>query len=411
MNILVLDDDPMALSLLEHQLTQLGCASITLCGHAELAMPLVSTDIGRYELVFCDLQMPEIDGVEFIRHLGRVGYVGGLVLLSAEDPRVLQTVDKLARAHGIPVLAAVQKPAPLGLLQQLLTRHAARREEPRKAARPRYSADELDWALQRDELVVHVQPKVRLTDGALVGAEALVRWQHPVQGLVFPDQFIAAAEGHHLIDELTRRVLEHALRHLRCWHDEGLDIGVSVNVSMDNLVALDFPDLVLDQLVTAGVPVSCLTLEVTESRLMTDAVKALDILTRLRLKRIKLSIDDFGTGYSSLAQLRDVPFEELKLDRSFVHGAVGQPALSAIVGNTLAMARELGLASVAEGVETRADWDHVQALGCEVAQGYFVARPMPAADLAAWRVVWEQRCLDEGLRAAAAGGPPAAARR
>ncbi|MBL8303602.1 MAG: EAL domain-containing protein, partial [Ideonella sp.] len=205
------------------------------------------------------------------------------------------------------------------------------------------------------------------------------------------------AEQHGLIDALTARVLALALQQARGWHDAGLMIDISVNVSMDNLVSLDFPELVVAEVRAAGLPISTLTLEVTESRLMTDMVHALDILTRLRLKRIGLSIDDFGTGYSSLAQLRDVPFDELKLDRSFVHGAQSQRALAAIVGNTLAMAREMGLASVAEGVETRADWAHVRSLGCDVAQGYFIARPMPPADLGTWHARWRQRLVEEGL--------------
>ena len=166
---------------------------------------------------------------------------------------------------------------------------------------------------------------------------------------------------------------------------------MAVNISMDNMAALDFPDLVSQWAHEAGVDLSSVMLEVTESRLMKDVRAPLDILTRLRLRRVGLSIDDFGTGHSSLAQLRDIPFDELKLDRSFISGAAEDSALRAIVEATLAMARQLGMKSVAEGVETRADWDFLRALGCDVAQGYFIARPMSGTDVLGWRMGWEQR--------------------
>jgi EAL domain-containing protein (putative c-di-GMP-specific phosphodiesterase class I) len=160
---------------------------------------------------------------------------------------------------------------------------------------------------------------------------------------------------------------------------------------MDNLAALDFPDVVARLAKDAGVALGTLVLEVTESRLMKDVRGPLEILTRLRLRRIGLSIDDFGTGHSSLAQLRDIPFDELKLDRSFVSGAVDDRAMRTIVESTIAMAHQLGMKVVAEGVETQADWDFLCGLGCDVAQGYFIARPMPGIELPAWRVRWQAR--------------------
>jgi EAL domain-containing protein (putative c-di-GMP-specific phosphodiesterase class I) len=257
-----------------------------------------------------------------------------------------------------------------------------------------YAPAELERALAAGELVNHYQPKVALATGELVGVEVLVRWQHPTAGLVFPDEFIATTEEHGLIDELTRAVLAAALRQGRLWHDAGLDLQLAVNVSMDNLAALDFPDVVARLAGEAGVALSRVVLEVTESRLMKDLRAPLDILTRLRLKRIGLSIDDFGTGHSSLAQLRDIPFDELKLDRSFVNGASGDPALRAIVEATLQMARQLGMKSVAEGVEEPADWELLRTLGCDVAQGYLIARPMPGSELPAWWQAWQPRRVE-----------------
>lgn len=186
-------------------------------------------------------------------------------------------------------------------------------------------------------------------------------------------------------------VLIAALRQTRLWHDAGLKLRVAVNVSMHNLARLDFADFVIDQIVHFGVPAESLILEVTESRLMTDVLAPLDILTRLRLKRISLSIDDFGTGHSSLAQLREIPFDELKIDRSFVHGVALDKTRQAIFGASLGMARLLGMKTVAEGVEDRADWDFLRLQGCDLARGYFVAKPLAAEKLPAWMADWESR--------------------
>ena len=199
------------------------------------------------------------------------------------------------------------------------------------------------------------------------------------------------AEQHGLIEQLTQVVLGNALRQAHVWRDAGLDLRVAVNVSMDNLSSLDFPEVVMHCLQQAGVAPSALILEVTESRLAADLRAPLDILTRLRLKRIGLSIDDFGTGHSSLAQLRDLPFDELKLDRSFIHGAAADSALQAIVQGSMAMAASLGMKTVAEGVETKSDWDLLRTLGCDLAQGFFIAMQMPAEALPDWMAGWAQR--------------------
>ena len=391
MNTLLIDDDPFALKLLARQLAQLGHTAVTLCESAQDALALLETQSDTVGMVFCDLQMPGMDGVEFVRHLARIGYPGSLVLVSGEQGRVLQTVQKLAQAHQVHILAALAKPVSPEQLKQVLAMHAARRAILPHAPRDPYPADELARAIAGGELVNHYQPKVDMATGALIGVEALVRWQHPRDGWVFPDQFLATAEQNGLIDALTRTVLTAALHQARLWRNEGLDLQMAVNVSMENLASLEFPDLVAQWVHEAGLPLSSLTLEVTESRLMKDIRAPLDILTRLRLKRIGLSIDDFGTGHSSLAQLRDIPFDELKLDRGFVNGAARDPSLRAIVEATLAMAGQLGMKAVAEGVEDRADWDCLRAMGCDVAQGYFIARPMPGADLPAWRAGWELR--------------------
>jgi EAL domain-containing protein (putative c-di-GMP-specific phosphodiesterase class I) len=316
----------------------------------------------------------------------------------------------LAAAHDFRLCGAFHKPVQPHQLKQALAAAATQRpvhRSPAPAATMRaFSADELAQAITRGELINHYQPKVDFATGRWVGLETLVRWQHPQHGLVFPDRFIGVAEDNDLIDSLTDVVLfglNGALRQARALQDTGLMLHVSVNVSMDNLKDRSFPDTVARAAAAAGVEPSQLIIEVTESRMMQDPQAALDILTRLRLKRVGVSIDDFGTGHSSLAQLHQIPFDELKIDQSFVHGACRDAALRAILLPSLDMARQLGIKTVAEGVEDVEDWHYLRAQGCTWAQGYFIAKPMSPQALAAWAAEWEARRI--GLVAEAVSRP------
>ncbi|WP_018991537.1 EAL domain-containing response regulator [Aromatoleum toluclasticum] len=391
MKILVVDDEPFVRKLLIHQLGRLGFEHVQASASAQEALSMLEAPGESPDLIFCDLQMPGMDGVEFVRHLVNVSYAGGLVLVSGEDERIVQTAAKLARAHNLKVLGALNKPVPIDRLKQILEDGITHSPAQPRAERKTYSAERLLRAIVDGELINHYQPKVELASGAVAGFETLVRWQHPQDGLILPDQFIPMVEESGLINELTRSVLRTALRHARAWRDDGFPLQVAVNVSMDNLVALDFPDFVERAVEEAGIAASGLLLEVTESRLMKDPLAPLEVLARLRLKRIGLSIDDFGTGHSSLAQLRDIPFSELKVDRGFVHGAWRDASLRAILEASLGMARQLGMKTVAEGVEDREDWNFLRSSGCELAQGWFISKALPPEQIPDWIAGWNLR--------------------
>jgi EAL domain-containing protein (putative c-di-GMP-specific phosphodiesterase class I) len=386
-HIMVLDDDPFMLKLLGKMLKDLGFTEITACCSGRDALEAIDSSGKSPNLILLDLNMPEMDGIEFVRHLVERRYTGSLIPISGEDERMLQTASKLVQAHKIHVPGHLQKPITPESLASLLKKWSLPQFKP-QAARKIYSADEVRAAIANRELVNYYQPKVEVATGQVVGVESLVRWRHPVDGLVFPDQFIGVAETHGLIDSLTRVVLTEALAQTRLWQEMGLELRMAVNVSMDNLTSVDFADFVIAQAQTAGVPPQQVVLEVTESRLMQDPRSPLEILTRLRLKRFKLSIDDFGTGSSSLTQLRDIPFDELKIDRSFVHGIWNNATVRAMFDASLGLAKQLNMESVAEGVEDREDWDFLRKTGCDTAQGYFIAKPMPAADLPGWVHSW-----------------------
>ncbi len=237
--------------------------------------------------------------------------------------------------------------------------------------------------------LLHYQPKVDLRTGALTGVEALVRWNHPLQGLVDPDRFIGLAEDCGAIGPLTEWVLRAALEQLARWQQAGLHIQMAVNVSMDSLLAPDFARQVGAWLRQGRLSPQDLVLEVTESRVMALCSAPLETLVRLRVQGFGLSIDNFGTGHSSLEQLRDVPFTELKIDHGFVHGARNNPLMRPMLESSIGTAQRLGLQTVAAGVETEDDWALLREIGCDVAQGCFIGRPMPANGLCAWLADWQ----------------------
>ncbi len=393
-NILAVDDEPFMLKLLSLTLRNLGYTSINTYDSALKALQAIDGAETPPDLILMDLNMPEMDGIEFMRSLVERNYPGCLILVSGEDERVLQAAEKLVLAHQLTVLGYLRKPVKPEMLAATLAKWKPPSHRNASVANKVYTAEEVSEAIANGGLINYYQPTVSLLTGHILGVETLVRWRHPVDGLVFPDQFIGVAEAHGLISGLTRAVMAGALQDAKTWRQEtGLALQLAVNVSMDDLNSLDFVDYVSGAADAAGLPSSSVTLEVTESRLMRDLRAPLEVLTRLRLKRFRISIDDFGTGHSSLAQLRDMPFDELKIDRGFVHRAWADETVGAIFDTSVLLAKQLGMRIVTEGVEDRADWDYVRRSRCDAAQGYFIAKPMPAAALHDWIQDWEERAL------------------
>jgi diguanylate cyclase len=243
---------------------------------------------------------------------------------------------------------------------------------------------ELRRAIESGELVLHYQPKLSVADGEIRGVEALVRWQHPERGLIPPGLFIPLAERTPLIHALTRHVVDTALAQCATWRREGRMLQVAVNVSARNLLDDRFVDDVLDLLARHEVPAAFLELEVTESAIMADPARARQILGRLAAYGITLSIDDFGAGYTSLAHLKDLPIHQLKIDRSFVSSMTTDRSDALIVRAVVELGHNLGLTTIAEGVEDEATWQRLRAVGCDLAQGYHLSRPLPVQQLEAW---------------------------
>ncbi|WP_142027376.1 putative bifunctional diguanylate cyclase/phosphodiesterase [Blastococcus colisei] len=267
---------------------------------------------------------------------------------------------------------------------------------------------DLRRAIRDGDLLVHYQPKVRVEDGRVVGVEALVRWDHPDRGMVPPALFVPVAEQTGLIRPLTDAVLDRALADCATWRRQGLDLTVAVNLSARSLLDLSLPERVAASLRTHALPSSCLELEITESAAMKDPGRALEILHRLRALGVHLSVDDYGTGHASLAYLTRLPVGTLKIDRSFVQTMELDSSDRVIVRSTIDLAHGLGLRVVAEGVETRATWAELAQLGCDEAQGFWLARPGPGETIPAGVTELERRLASSGIPP---GGRTRAARR
>jgi diguanylate cyclase (GGDEF)-like protein/PAS domain S-box-containing protein len=253
---------------------------------------------------------------------------------------------------------------------------------------------ELRRALEQRELTLYYQPQAMLADGEVRSVEALLRWNHPARGLVLPDDFIPLAQQTGLMKPLTLYVLEEALRQSRAWQEDGLRLSIAVNLSNRNLIDVEFPTQVAELLERWNVEPALLALEITESTMLVDPARTKVVLELLSAMGIRLSIDDFGTGYSSLSYLKSVPFDEIKVDRSFVMNMDNDEDDAAIVRSTIDLGRNLGLEVVAEGVESKDILDRLYELGCTAAQGYYLSRPVPAPALRIW-LDERRRSLDE----------------
>lgn len=243
---------------------------------------------------------------------------------------------------------------------------------------------ELRHAIENEGLVLHFQPKVDLKSGRIAETEALVRWAHPKHGLMLPDEFIPLAERTGLIKPLTLWVLNKALKQCGVWEREGLQLGVAVNLSAQALFDLELPDIVTGALAAHDVSPKRLILEITESMLMVDKERALQILERLSGMGVRIAIDDFGTGYSSLSYLSKMPVDEIKIDKSFVLDMHENKSNAVIVHATIELGHNLGLSVIGEGVESAESMARLHALGCDAAQGYYMTKPLDAGDLSAW---------------------------
>ncbi|WP_439886104.1 EAL domain-containing response regulator [Pseudomonas sp. MBLB4123] len=402
--MLIVDDSELQRRFIAEQCRTLGIADIVEAVDGFDAIAQLRSN-PRIEAVILDLEMPGMDGVQVLHEMAKLGLAPPVVLATARESELLNVVESMGKTLGLRLLGGLQKPIVQEQLLSCLGRVVATPSGPGPVERgiPELKLTEQDVlrALQEKAFVAHFQPKVRLIDGGLQGVEALVRWQHPEHGVLAPGHFIGFIEASQYISALTLHMLDTSLRHCRRWHAAGLPLGFSLNLSALSLADTRLADAIVDRVRVSGIAPGFVTLEITESALMTDLGITLGTLARLRLKGFGLSIDDYGTGFSCMLQLSRMPCTELKVDRAFVNGASQTRHLRILLESTLDIARKLNLNVVAEGVESLEDWQLLRELGCAEAQGYFVAKPMLGDTLPAW---WEAN--KARLQRLAYGEPP-----
>lgn len=389
LSVLVIDDDRVQRQIMAFYLQHLGVREQREADGGQNALTLLaSQDAPEIDVVICDLDMPDMDGMECLRRLAEVGCNASVVLYSASDANILRAVKSMARAHGLTVLGVLQKPTRCDEVLTLLSQHRRATPTGRPDVRAEITEADLRRGIAANELIAYYQPKVNLRTGVVRGLEALARWQHPQHGIVSPDRFLPLAEAGGLMGEVTKHIADGAIEALASWRKQGFDLNLSINLSLSALdnpyLATEIPAL-LPQL---GLSTKHITLEITESMAVADNPRLLETLSRLRLRGYGLSIDDFGTGFSSFKQLTSIPFTELKIDRHFVNGVSQSTQRAAIVESTVALAQSMGLSVVAEGVESVDDWGFVGRAHVTEAQGALISMPIAGENIPAWIVKW-----------------------
>ena len=379
LSVLVVEDHDFQRRMALRFLAELGVRDLSEAPEGRSALTSLSERDAPVDIVLCDLDMPEMDGIAFIGHVAERKLARGVIIASVLDPAMIGTVESMAREYGLQVLGAVEKPLTAVKLKQLLERYQGVDDAADSGETP--SLESIRDGVEQGQFEPWFQPKASMATGQIISVEALARWRRPGGRLLGPKSFLASIEDEGMIDRLTDQMIRQTCHWQRQWSTQGLHLEVAVNLSMLSLSDVSKADHYTSIVRAEGADPRHVMLEITESAVSREAAKALNVLARLRLKGFGLAIDDFGTGYSSLAKLTGSPFNQLKIDQSFVTGAHANYRQRAVVEASLELARKLDLEVVAEGVETAEDWHLLRALGAQQAQGFLISEAVPGAQL------------------------------
>ncbi len=387
-SVLVVDDSPEVCRSLDLFFRARGVPAVTKAFNGREGIEALESAVPG--LIVCDINMPEMDGIEFIRHLADRDYRGRIILVTGETERLAATVSDMIHSYEMELLGTILKPfTGVELERALLQEEKHEACAPERPAFRVLSANEIDERLE-DSLDLALQPKVCARSGALRGAECLARWRQPDGSLLPPSTFIPLCEQAGLTERLNQRVLSRAFE-VGEELGELMDAGfLAVNLSAGTLSDVAFPDRLQKMAEAHGQPLSNYVLEITETSLLQDLKRSIEVLSRLTLKRAHLAIDDFGTGHSTFTQLQSVPATELKLDQSYVTNAISDKRARAILETSVELARKLSLTTVAEGVEDQETLELVSDLGVDMIQGFMIAKPMPIEHFKVWSKTWPQ---------------------
>jgi EAL domain-containing protein (putative c-di-GMP-specific phosphodiesterase class I)/ActR/RegA family two-component response regulator len=377
MRLLVIDDEEDICDIIAELAGRRGLEVKTLSNTEGVEAILKAFDP---DFVMLDLMMPGTDGVELLRLLAEHAKRARLCLISGSDARVLNSARRLGSAHGLDIIAALEKPLDVSVLNNLFDRIAGDGKDA--------NAISLTQAITSGQISLYYQPVIEMATRRVKGAEALARWTHPHRGMLLPDEFLEQVVDDGLMQALTDMVIQTSVKQAAQWHAAGEDLILSMNVTASTLLDLTLPDRLAEVCARYKLPPDRLVLEVTETEAMRDVTRTMDVLLRMRIRNIGVSIDDFGTGHSSLRELQRMPFSEMKIDKSFVMDMLKNKDCAVIVKSVIDLAHNLDLKVIAEGVEDAQVWELLKEKGCDYAQGFYMGRPMPAAEFDRWLVDW-----------------------
>ncbi|MCP4933129.1 MAG: EAL domain-containing protein [bacterium] len=377
LDVLIVDDDPLLLVVAESYFRAKGSKNIYTAADGLVALKVLDKLEVPPGLILCDLNMPNIDGLQFLRLLKQRNYNGPVSILSSEHQSIISMAEKLAKTHDLNIVAALSKPLKPAELYDVLLKLKKPVLTSVSTARQQFSKKELQYAISSGNIIPWYQPKVDAQSGRIVAVEALARWVLPDGGIVEPDAFISLAEQSGLIKPLTQKIIRQVIKDAKRFKRLRFNLGIAMNISVNVLDDVEFPDQIAFLVDEADLDPSLFTLEITESGIVEKNAVSIEVLARLRMLRFGLSIDDFGTAYSNLDHLMEFPFTELKIDRMFVSNALGDEKAMASVEASILLARKLGLTIVAEGVETQADWKYLKEYGVEELQGFLFSKALP----------------------------------
>jgi EAL domain-containing protein (putative c-di-GMP-specific phosphodiesterase class I)/FixJ family two-component response regulator len=387
LKVLIVEDSPCQAEYLSTLCRSVGVSELATAENGLVALELIDKTPSSFDILICDLEMPDLDGIELIHLLAHRHSCSALIIVSSREQSLISAVELMAVTEGIDVLGSIRKPVSADALEALIKNFRGQAVLKTKGSAGEslvLTTQELKQGLEQHQFVLHYQPKLVMDNGMLHGLEALVRFRHPERGLLYPGDFIELCEQNGLIDQLSFEVISMALQQLAAWNQQGFTPKVSVNLSGRSFSNSAFTHDVIKLLSQAAIAPADLIFEVTETVVIDNIGGALAFLSRLRLHGFGLSIDDYGTGYSSVKQLSQIPFTELKMDRSLIDGIASKSHLQVIFESTLSMCNKLGIALVAEGIEKAKDWDYLRLAGCHVAQGYYISPAMPSHEIVNW---------------------------
>jgi EAL domain-containing protein (putative c-di-GMP-specific phosphodiesterase class I) len=388
---LVVDDSKAICSLCKTILTDnYGVNYVHTTNSAPEALAVIKSfkDVNMF---FLDLNMPGTDGVQLLKQIAACKFQGYIVIVSGVSTKIIQSVEDLANKYHLNFVGSIHKPIDLKDFDHIFTLVGKNKLPEFKSETQQLKIYEIIRALENDDIEVFYQPQVKLRSRKLVGVEALCRLRHPSLGLISPDKFIDKSEETDLIFHLTLNVIDKALNDWVAWYNQGIDITLSINISPYVLKFSEFTDLFLTKVAELNIPKNKICLEVTESIIEDNHEVELEALSRLAIKGVLLSLDDFGTGSASIERLHRLPFDELKLDKSFFQHSVTNRTQYDLIKSCVAMSNALDMHVVAEGIETAEHWKVAEQTGCDIVQGYYICKPIEASNINQWCSQWKHR--------------------